>query len=170
MHVIKVDDLDESGVALKLALILKDMDTRLVSILIDVSGSTGTRTIERIIKSTLDGISNAFSISVSEMSKVNLIQFDSMIENITTLYQKDLSATLLTYQLFCGGAGNLQPVIELLKGDGFNMRRKEFLRVGSLAKTPVIMISDGFFDDCPCFHDMQTPSPFGDNETIFLKY
>lgn len=168
MHTIQVDDMEVSGIALKTALLLKDMDTRLTSILIDISGSTATPAIHQIIRTTLFGIADALEISVSPMALVSLVQFDDGIRRAHTMPVKTLTAFLSDYEIYRGGGsefGQLVDVVNGARGSPIDFTR----RIGMYSNTPVMFISDGGMPEMHRTADFME-KPFGTKDTFFMKY
>lgn len=156
-HVIPVKD---SGISLKLMLLLQGQNTKLFSVLFDVSGSQ-INDVPRYPGVLGDIITAAKMMGTQE---INLIVFDHIIYHSITLKCDDEIDDLNLSRIFqvggfgSGGMGKVMTLleighvpfeedIEVIENVHSEREHKAAIRFGSYANTPIVLVSDTFTDE-----------------------
>ena len=149
---------EEHDILFKVMIALKDTDMSLVSILLDSSGGAS----QAATQTALEAIANVVRISSKPETRINVIHFDNSIAYTTCLTVEEfddmvergirlmgLGGTTLVPALsylagqswYLAGGWSKAPFTNHRKGDDIIIRGHQYVR------TPIILISDGFFDD-----------------------
>ena len=140
MHKIEADHLDSGAIAFKASLLLNDMDTRLISILVDTSGGASLPQTRKII----EGIKQALDMC-AKGATINLIQFDTQVVEAFSMSQAAMQSYDYVQNKMGGGGTLLGPALKELSTQTpskHNFRR----RTGDFQNTPVLIISDGYWE------------------------
>jgi len=143
MITINADNCKDGSAHMQTTMFLHGMNTSLITILLDVSGSF----LSEKCQTTLTMLSDAIKM-IAPNAIINVIQFDMKIECVHRVTSSALKTYIKDHKILGGAGTYLEDVANDLNGkteSRFNFEKRQ----GAFANTPVLIVSDGWFSDNP---------------------
>ena len=133
--------------SLQTSIFLHGMNTSLITILLDVSGSFPVEVSQTVLSTVTDAIKMSAPNAI-----INVIQFDDKINCAHRVPQSALETYTKDHKILGGSGTVLKEVANELNGKTescFDFEKRQ----GSFENTPILIISDGYFDPANLFDD-----------------